>query len=221
MKSSFKEIDTSKWVRKTTYEWFKEFTNPTYCFNVKIDVTDVVKYSKESGTSFFVNFLYSVSRVNNEIESLRLRYVDDQVRLYDRIDPTFTVKTSDGSFNNAFVEYTRDYDKFYKATKEEIGRRNGLTDNTQTYNNKDFNVFYSSCLTTIDLEGISQPLNTNDKNSLNVPRIFWDKHRIENGKDIMLFSINVSHILIDGEELSSALNLIRKYCEDFKSMIGK
>ena len=103
MKNSYKEIDTNKWVRKTTFEWFEKFSNPTYCFNAKIDVSDVVNYFKQTGTSFFINFLYLISRVNNEIESLRLRYVDNRVLLYETINPTFTVKTTDGSFNNAGV----------------------------------------------------------------------------------------------------------------------
>ena len=221
MKNAYKEIDTSKWVRKTTFEWFKKFSNPTYCFNVKIDVTDIVNYSKQTGSSFFINFLYLICRVNNEVESLRLRYVNDRVLLYDKINATFTVKTTDGSFNNAGVEYVKDYNEFYKLTKEEINRRNGLTDNSQNYNVWDYDVFYSSCVISIELESISQPLDTNNKNSLNVPRIFWDKYRLENGKYVMLLSMNVSHVLVDGEELSKALNLVKKYSANFKELIGK
>lgn len=221
MKNAYKEIDTSEWVRKTTFEWFKKFSNPTYCFNVKIDVTDIVNYSKQTGSSFFINFLYLICRVNNEVESLRLRYVDDRVLLYDKINATFTVKTTDGSFNNAGVEYVKNYNEFYKLTKEEINRRNGLTDNSQNYNVWDYDVFYSSCVISIELESISQPLDTNNKNSLNVPRIFWDKYRLENGKYVMLLSMNVSHILVDGEELSKALNLVKKYSANFKELIGK
>ena len=219
MANKYQEIDTSKWVRRTTFNWFKEFSNPTYCFNVKIDVSDVVRFSKETGTSFFVNFLYVICRVNNEIESLRLRYVDNRVLLYERIDPTFTVKTTDGSFNNAGFEYQRDYQEFYKLAKEEINKRNGLTDNSQNYNVWDYGVFYSSCVISIDLESITQPLDANNKNSLNVPRIFWDRYRLENNRYVMLLSMTVSHALVDGEELSTALNLVRKYCSDFKETI--
>lgn len=217
--NNFKEINVDKWVRKTTFEWFRKFSNPTYCFNVKIDVDDIVKYSKNTGTSFFINFLYVVCRVNNEVESLRLRYVDNRVLLFDKINPTFTVTTTDGHFNNAACEYISDYQQFYKLAKEEIARRSGPTDNSKTYNDQDYNVFYSSCLTTIEIEGMRQPLNTNDPNSLNVPRIFWDKYRLENGRYVMLLSMNVSHILVDGEQLSSAFNLVKKYCLDFKKIL--
>ena len=140
--------------------------------------------------------------------------------MFDKISPTFTVKTTDGSFNNAGFEYTNNYQEFYKLAKEEINRRNGLTDNSQCYNRWEYDVFYSSCVISIDLEGISQPLDVNNKNSLNVPRIFWDKYRLENDKYLILLSFTVSHILVDGEELSKALNLVREYCTNIRSIIN-
>ena len=221
MVKKYQEIDTKNWVRRTTFNWFKGFSNPTYCFNVKIDVSDIVSYSKETRTSFFINFLYVICRVNNELEPLRLRYVDDRVLLYERIDPTFTVKTTDSSFNNAGFEYISDYDEFYRRAKEEINKRNGPTDNSTSYNRWEYDVFYSSCLTSIEIEGMSQPLDTNNKNSLNVPRIFWDKYRIENGKHVLLLSMTVSHILVDGEQLAKTFNIVKEYCLDFKKTINK
>ena len=219
MSNNYQEIDINTWVRRTTFKWFEGFSNPTYTFNVKVDVTDILSYSKETSTSFFINFLYVICRVNNEIESLRLRYIDKHVYLFDRIDPTFTVKTSDGSFNNAYVEYTSDYQKFYELVKKEVANRSGMTDNSEVYNKPHYDVFYSSCLTSIDIEGMSQPLNYDDKNSLNVPRIFWAKYVLENGRYMMLLSFTVSHVLVDGEQLSSALNLVRNYSKNFKDII--
>lgn len=220
MDKSYQLVNTDEWIRKVTYEWFRTFTNPTYCFGVKIDISDVIKYSKETSTSFFVNFLYIISKTFNEIDSLKLRYVDGKVLLFNQIDPTFTVKTMDGSFNNAGFIYTNDYQEFYRAAKREINKKNKVTDNSRKYNsNEDYGVFYSSCITSIDLENFSEPLNTDNKNSINVPRIFWDKYRLENGRYVLLLNITVSHILVDGEELSSAFNLIRKYCADFQKTI--
>ena len=219
MGNNFKEINTDTWLRKTTFDWFKAFDNPTYCFNVKIDVDDIVKFSKETKTSFFVNFLYLITRVNNEVESLRLRYVDDKVLLFDRIDATFTVTTSDGSFNNASCEYNPNYEEFYKAAKEEVISRSGPTDNSQTYNRPHYGLFYSSCITSLSVESITQPLPVNNKNSLNVPRIFWDRYRLENGRYVLLLSMTVSHVVIDGEELASAFNLVKKYSQNFKELI--
>ena len=214
-----RKIDIEKWNRRTNFKWFSTFTNPTFSFNVKVDVTDVVNYSKETQTSFFANFLYLISKVNNELVSLRLRYVDGEVIEYDVINPTFTVKTTDGVFNNAEFEYTKNYKEFYLRCREVVAKNNKETINPQEYNIPRYDRFYSSCLTTIEIEGMSQPLNYNDKNSLNVPRIFWDKYRLENGRYVMLVNFTVSHVLMDGEDLASALNLIKRYSADFKSAI--
>ena len=213
-------IDTTNWARNTIFNWFKSFNNPTYSFGVKIDVDNIIFFSKKTNTSFFINFLYIVTRVCNEIEPLRLRFVDNKVLLFNRIDPTFTVKTTDGFFNNAGFVYTSNYQSFYKLAKEEIEKHNGLTENPKNYNSDDYGVFYSSCITSIDLENFREPLNSDDKNSINVPRIFWDKYRLEDEKNVLLLNFTVSHILIDGEDLSKAFNLIRKYCLDFESIIS-
>ena len=42
-----REIDIENSNRKTTYEWFNSFRNSTYSMNVKMDVTKLVKYTKE------------------------------------------------------------------------------------------------------------------------------------------------------------------------------
>ena len=214
-----RKIDVEKWNRRTNFKWFSTFTNPTFSFNVKVDVTDVVNYSKETKTSFFANFLYLISKVNNELEPLRLRYVEGEVIEYGTINPTFTVKTIDGVFNNAEFAYTKNYQDFYRRCREVVDQNNKETINPEEYNISRYDRFYSSCLTTIEIEGMSQPLNFNDKNSLNVPRIFWDKYRLENGRYVMLVNFTVSHVLMDGEDLAKALNLLKQYSSDFSKVV--
>ena len=46
-----KEMDINNWNRYTTYNWFKSFRNSTYGVNVKMDVTKLVKYTKENKQS--------------------------------------------------------------------------------------------------------------------------------------------------------------------------
>ena len=214
-----RKIDIATWNRRTHFKWFSTFTNPTFSFSIKVDVTDVVNYSKDSGTSFFANFLYIICRVNNELLPLRLRYVDGEVIEYDKINPTFTVKTMDGVFNNAEFEYTSNYKEFYQRCRDVVDKNNKETLNPEEYNIPRYDRFYSSCLTSVELESMSQPLNFNDKNSLNVPRIFWDKYRNEDGRIVMLLSFTVSHILMDGEDLAKALNLVKEYSSNFKKII--
>ena len=49
------------------YAWFRTFSNPCYGMNVKVDVSEVVRISKERGTSFFANTLYLVTKALNSV----------------------------------------------------------------------------------------------------------------------------------------------------------
>ena len=213
-------IDTSTWIRKVPFEWFNSFINPTYSFNVKIDVSNIVSYSKETNTSFFANFLYVVTRSINDVEALRLRLEDENVVLYDRIDPDFTVKTEDGTFNNAGFTYTKDYKEFYKRCRETINNNNKTANTLKDYNSSSkYNLFYSSCLTSIDIESMTHPIKAEDKESTAVPRIFWSKYILDNDKYYLMLNITVSHALVDGEDLALVFKKIKEYSLNFKEII--
>ena len=64
-----REIDIENSSRKTTYEWFNSFRNSTYSMNVKMDVTKLVKYTKEQNQSFFINLLYIVMQGLNSVDA--------------------------------------------------------------------------------------------------------------------------------------------------------
>lgn len=50
----------------------------------------------------------------NQIEEMRIREVNGEIRLYDKINPTFTVMTSVGIYENTDFEMVDDYREFYK-----------------------------------------------------------------------------------------------------------
>lgn len=216
---SYQIIDVKNWVRKNQYDWFSTFENPTYGFCVKIDVSEVVRFSKETKTSFFTNFLYIIMRTINETEPMRYRIVDDKVMLYDKINPDFTIKTQDGCFNNAGFDYTNNYQKFYDDCRKVIEENNKKVNLDRTYNLPEYDKIYCSCLTSIDILSMMHPIKWTDKSSTCVPRIFWDKYIKDNDKYYLNLNITVSHALVDGEDLASAFNKIRKYSLKFKEII--
>lgn len=217
---NYKVIDTKNWIRNVQFEWFNSFDNPCFGFDVKIDVTEIVNYSKETKTKFFTNFFYVVMRANNECEPMRLRYIDGEVRLYDVINPDFTIKTIDGCFNNACFDYTSNYEKFYKECRTLIEQNCEKMNHEKSYNDATrYDKIYCSCLTTIDVVGMIHPIKYADKNSTSVPRIFWSKYLEENGKYFLVLNTTVSHALMDGEQLSAYFNLVRKYSKEFRDLI--
>ena len=218
MMEEFEVIDVKNRVRRVPFEWFSTFSDPTYGFCVKIDVSDVVSFSKETHSSFFANFYYAVMRAINELPQFRLRIRDEQVVLYERIDPDFTVKTDDGCFNNAGFEYSQNYKEFYERCRKTV-EENNKTVIYKDYNTPKLNLVYTSCLTSIDIMSMIHPVKNGDPVGNSVPKIFWDKYINENGRYYLNLNISVSHALVDGEQLSEGFVLIRKYCKDFKNTI--
>lgn len=216
----YKVIKSEQLKNQSQYRWFKTFANPCYGLNVKMDVSEVVKYSKETKTSFFVNILYLITTALNSIEEFKIREVKDEIRIYDTINPTFTVMTEAGIYENAGFKMVDDYKSFYRIAKEIIEKVKKQTSFKQTYNDSMlFDDYYMTCLPWICIEAMTHPLCENNNESLTVPRLCWDKYRIENGKYVMLLNITVSHCYIDGYTLSKGFARIQENFDQTYSIL--
>ena len=206
----YKVIKLEELKKKKQYDWFKTFSNPCYGFDVKVDVSEVVKYSKETNTSFFINVLYLVTIGLSSVEEMRLREVNDEIRLYDTINPTFTVMTKSGIYENTGFEMIDNYDGFYKKAKELIEQVKEQESVKDTYNDSElFNDYYMTCIPWLSIESMTHPLCDNNYSSSSCPRICWDKYKEENGKYTMLLNITVSHCFVDGYPLTMAFKNIQ------------
>lgn len=202
------------------YKWFRQFSNPCYGFNVKMDVTRLVQYTKENHQSFLINTLFLLTSALNQIEEMRMREVDGEIRLYDVINPTFIVMTSIGVFENTGFEMINNYKEFYKKASSIIERVKKQTSVKETYNDsKLYNDFYITCIPWLSIESMTHPLIDNDYASLSCPRICWDKYRKENDKIVMTLNITVNHCFVDGYPLSKAFGLVQEYFNNLTGII--
>lgn len=213
-----KEIDIENWNRKNTYNWFKTFSNSTYGVNVKLDVTSLVKLSKSRKESFFTNMLFIVMKSLNSIDAMRMRYENGVPVIYDEINPSFTVMTESGTFDNARFKNITYYKEFYNKTRSVINEISKQT----TLKESDYNSstthdeYYITCVPWLNFESSTHPI-PDDKDSQCVPRIGWGKYVLNNDKYEMTMNITVSHIFVDGKHISDAFNKIQKLldtCEE-------
>ncbi len=217
---NYKVIKVEEIKKINQYNWFRKFSNPCYGFNVKTDVTNVVKYTKDNRQSFFINILYLITTALNQIEEMRIREVNGEIRLYDKINPTFTVMTSAGIYENTGFEMIDDYKLFYEKAFSVIEKVKKQTTVKETYNDsKLYNDYYMTCVPWLSFEGMTHPLIDNDYESLSCPRICWDKFREENGRTVMTLNITVNHCFVDGYPLSKAFNLIQEYCNNLTGIV--
>ena len=204
-------INIKDYKKRKQYNWFKTFANPCYGFNVKMDVTNIVKYSKETKTSFFINVLYLITTGLNKIDEMRIREVNGEIRLYDTINPTFTVMTKIGVYENAGFKMIDNYQDFYKKAKEIIDEVKEQDYVKETYNDENnYDDYYMTCIPWLSIEAMTHPLCDHNYESSSCPRICWDKYRIENDKYVMLLNITVSHCFVDGYPLSKAFEKVQE-----------
>lgn len=215
-----KEININNWERYNTYTWFKGFSNSTYGVNVLLDVTKLVKHSKENNESFFINALYIILKGLNSVDEMRMRLIDDKPYIFDDINPAFTVMTKAGTFENVRFKNINNYKKFYDKAKTVIEE----TKNKEKVEKCDYNPtnlydeYYITCTPWLNFVSLTHPI-PDDKSSQCVPRICWGKFIENNGKYEMMLNITVSHIFVDGYPLSNTFNKIQELLNDVPNIL--
>lgn len=205
-----KKIDLSTWGRKSVYDYFGTFSNPCYGFNVEMDITSLVKKVKERKTSFFIDMLYLVYLGLESVEAMRTRIVNDEVVVYDTINPSYTVMTDLGFFENAGVKATHDYQEFYRRVHEDVEQTKTKGFIKDSYNDsKLMDDYYITCIPWLSFESMTHPLPDNDPSNSSVPRVCWGKYYEKDGRYKIMLNITVSHQLTDGKELSDTFLAIQ------------
>lgn len=216
----YKVIDPNTWNRVSVYKWFSTFSNPCYGMDYKLDITNLYRYTKETKTSFFINFLFVLVKSLNSIDEMRLRIVDNEIRLYDTINPSFLVATNDETFESAAFKMINDYTMFYNKAKEVIDEIKERKATIKEYNDSSlYNEYYTTCIPWLYFESFKHAIPDSNTNSLSVPRIAWSKYIEENGKVYLRLNITVSHVLVDGFHLAKAFNTIQNNASNYYDFI--
>lgn len=209
-----KKIDINNWPRKQVFEYFKTFSNPCYGFDVEMDIDDVYKYSKETKTSFFINFLFLLTLGLNSVEEMRTRLVNDEVIVYDTINPTYTIETIEGYFENGGNKMIEDYKEFYNVVRKELDdHKYHRVKAQESYNNEVFDVYYMTCVPWITTVSMCHPIPDKNIQGQSVPRICWSKYYNKDGRMKMMLNITVSHILCDGHQLANTFIKVQEYLD--------
>lgn len=219
------KIDMKTYPKRNQYNWFHTFSDPTYGFDVDIDVDEIVRLTKERKHSFFPYFYYVILLAVMKIDEMRLREVKGEVYLYDEINPTFTVMTDFGVYQNTGFEMDWDFESFYKKTRKVIeeAKRLPIDDELDRYPVCSLpNVLYTTCIPILSLKGMTHPTPANNYDSLSVPRICWDKYlKGADGRYHVTLNITVSHTLVDGFPLARCFQEIQKNCNEAKKIFAK
>ena len=120
---SYRVIDKETYYRSGVFRHFSEDCKCSVSMTARIDVTELIKHSEQSGTKFYINFLYILSKVLNSRDDYKMGYLwqTDELICYDKINPTQYIFHEDTeTCTPVYTVYREDYAAFYKAVLEDI-----------------------------------------------------------------------------------------------------
>ena len=212
---NYKIINPETYYRKGVYRHFTEDCKCSTSMTARIDVTELVNYSKAKGTKFYINFLYILSKVLNSRDDYKMAYLWQTKELicYDVINPIQYVFHEDTeTCTPVYSSYNEDYDVFYK---------NALDDVEQAKKTREYgldaanhpNWFDASYISWLSYDSLNIELP--DGYLYFLPIINWGKYRDENGRLMMPITVRLNHAVADGYLIANVYRLLEKEIKVF------
>ena len=214
---NYKIIDKETYYRKGVYRHFTEDCKCSTSMTARIDVTELVKHSKATGTKFYINFLYLLTKVINSRDDYRMQYLwqTDELICYDVVNPIQYVFHEDTeTCTPVYTTYYENYEKFYKNALSDVENakktREYMLDSANHPNW--FDASYISWLS-YDSMNIELP----DGYSYLLQLINWGRYREENGRLMMPLTVRLNHAVADGYLVANVFRLLEKEIASFTS----
>ena len=209
-KMNYKVIDKEKYYRKAAFRHFTEDCKCSASITARLDVTELAAFSKRSGTKFYINFLYLLSKVLNSREDYRMGYFYDTDKLvcYDSMNPMQYVFHEDTeTCTVVYTEYCEDYEVFCRRALED--RERAKRERECVYHSSEHpNRFDASYIPWLSYDSLNIELP--DGYLYLAPIVNWGKYREENGRLMMPLTVRMNHAIADGFLIANVFRLLEK-----------
>ena len=195
-------IDVETWPRKDAYRLFSRGYLPYFSVTTPLDVTELRRFTKKEGLSFYRAMVYIVSRAMNELEPFRLRIRKDGIAVCETVSPSYTTAGRDGSFGISDVEYLPGetmVDFCRRALEKEASQREQMVVQDDVRDD----LIFISCVPWFVTTSVLQEQPTNPDDSF--PRVLWDRVHEEKGRQLVNFTAQLNHRLLDGSHVRDLL----------------
>ena len=208
-------IDKETYYRKGVFRHFSEDCKCSVSMTARVDVTELVRYSKSSGTKFYINFLYLLTKVLNSRDDYKMAYLwqTNEIICYDVINPTQYVFHEDTeTCTPVYSNYDPDYKTFYDnaladVEKAKLTREYGL----DSVNHP--NWFDASYISWLSYDSLNVELP--DGYLYFQPIINWGKYREENGRLMLPLTVRMNHAIADGYLVAKVYKLLEEEIAKF------
>jgi chloramphenicol O-acetyltransferase type A len=212
---AYRVIDKETYYRKDVFHRFSEECKCSLSMTARIDVTELAAYSRKTGTKFYLNFLYILSKVLNSREDYRMGYLwqTDELICYDVINPTQYVFHEDTeTCSPVYTTYCEDYDTFYANAMKDLEDAKKTREYELDMANHP-NWFDASYISWLSYDSMN--LELPDGFLFFAPLVNWGRYREENGSLLMPVTVRLNHAIADGYLVANVFRLLQKEMDCF------
>ncbi len=212
---NYRVIDKEKYYRKGVFRHFSEDCKCSTSITARVDVTELKECSKNTGTKFYINFLYLLAKVLNSRDDYKMGYLwqTDTLICYDKINPAQYIFHDDTeTCTPVYTEYYEDYAEFYKNCAEDIEKAKQTRDYGLDMANHP-NWFDASYISWLSYDSLNIELP--DGYLFFAPIINWGKYREENGRFVMPVTVRLNHAIADGYLVAKVFRLLENEISEF------
>jgi len=212
---NYRVIDRETYYRKGVFRHFSEDCKCSTSMTARLDVTALAARSGRTGTKFYINFLYILSKVLNSREDYRMGYLwqTDELICYDVIHPTQYVFHEDTeTCTPVYTAYDPDYATFYAGAAADIERARGTREYLLDAANHP-NWFDASYIPWLSYDAMNIELP--DGHLFFAPIVNWGRYRNEGGRLMMPVSVRLNHAIADGYLVANVFRLLQREIDAF------
>ena len=191
-------IDRAHWDRREIFDFFSPLSNPFYAVSFRLDVTELYRYCKVEGLSFYYAMIFLVTRAVNGTEAFLYTLRDGEVFLLDRREPSFTDRHAGAKyFHIVTMPCAGSIAQFCAAAAETSRAQQGFID----YASERADLVYLSTVPWLDLTALTNERDMDRDDA--IPRIAWGKYTEWDGRRTLGMSVEVNHRFVDGADIGA------------------
>ena len=206
-------IDT--WERKDNYNFFRGFANSWIAITSEADCTEAYARAKAQGHSFFLYYLYAITKAVNEIKELRYRWdKNGQVVYHDTVDVISPIAVPGKTFYTVRIPYQEDFNAFYAEARRIVTSIPADGDpygtDKQIADQGDFDVFLLSATPKLYFTSVTYTQQSVG-HPLDYPLMNAGKAIRRDGRLYMPIALTASHAFADGAHISLFFEKVEQY----------
>ena len=198
-----REIDPNKTTRAAAFALWMKAPNPMVTFFKTLDVTNLVRVSRQRGLKFNMLLDYCIGKAAAEIKEFYMLPVGDRLMQYDTVAVNIIVKNKDGEISSCDILFDPDLEAF---NREYLTYTTQVAERCESRDLVDSMVIGTSAVTDTELDGVIGMYS----GLYNNPFVFWGRYR----KKLFRFELPVSfqfhHTQMDGAHAGRFLENLQR-----------